>query len=319
MKKVLITGASGFIGSFLTEEALTRDWNVWAGIRQSSNLEFLEDKRIHFIDLLYKDKARLTVQLANYVARNGKWDYIIHNAGITKCLNPQDFETVNYRYTRNFVEALQEADAVPEKFILMSSLSAHSEAETVYGKSKLMAEDFLKQQVSFPYIILCPTGVYGPREKDYLLMLKTIQSGWDVAAGMETQRLTFIYVKDLVDVVYAALESPVAQRTYNVAEGIVYTDEEYTQLAKEALGKKHVLKLRIPLPVIKAVSILAEEVSRITQTPSTLNRDKYKIMAQRDWSCDISPIQQDFGFSAKYNLRRGLKESVEWYRANHWL
>ena len=320
MKKILITGASGFIGSFLVEEAIQKAWQTWAGVRASSSKEYLQDSRIQFIDFDFSNKENLKAQIENHVALHGKWDYVIHNAGATKCLSSSQFDTINYIYTQHLIEALQETGQVPEKFILMSSLSAHHpKANTAYGRSKLKAEQFLESQTNFPYIILCPTGVYGPREKDYYILLKTIQSGLDVAAGWETQNLTFIYVKDLVKAAFLALESPIKNRSYFVADGNVYSDEEYTQIAKKALEKKFVVKLRVPLFILKTLSIIAEEISKITKKTSTLNRDKYEIMKQRDWCCDILPLKKDLDFTAEYDLKRGIEECVAWYRTNAWL
>ncbi|MDR0427918.1 MAG: NAD(P)-dependent oxidoreductase [Dysgonamonadaceae bacterium] len=320
MKKILITGASGFIGSFLVEEAIRREWQTWAGIRKTSSKKFLQDKQVQFIDLSFSDKLSLTKQIQQHVSQYGKWDYIVHNAGVTKCLNPADFDKVNYFFTKNLVESLIETGNIPEKFILMSSLSAHHpEAHTVYGQSKLKAEKWLESQTRFPYIIIQPTGVYGPREKDYYIMLKTIKSGLDIAAGMKPQILSFIYVKDLIRVVFLALESEITNKSYPVADGKSYTDEEYTRIAKNALNKKHVLKLRVPLFILKTVSILAEGFSKMAKQPSTLNRDKYQIMKQRDWSCDISAIRNDFHFEAEYDLEKGMRECVSWYKENKWL
>jgi nucleoside-diphosphate-sugar epimerase len=318
MKKVLITGASGFIGSFLVEEALNKGYETWAGIRSTSSKEYLSDERIAFIDLPYSDPVELKEQIRKHASQFGKWDYIIHNAGITKCLNPDDFQRVNYLYTRRFIEVLQEVHAIPEKFIFMSSLSACL-PETAYGKSKQNVEQFLETQTNFPFIILRPTGVYGPRDKDYFLLLKTIQCGLDLAVGMKVQKLTFIYVKDLAKAAFLALESGFTNKAYFVADGDVYSDKEYTRIAKEALGRKRVLKIRIPLFVLKMVSLAAEMCSKLTGKPSTLNRDKYKIMKQRDWTCDSFPLEQDLGFRAEYKLKRGIEESISWYRTNDWL
>lgn len=334
-KRILITGASGFIGSFLVEKALDLNYEVWAGIRKSSSREYLQDGRIRFVDFNFGDKGKLESQIKEFVEKSGKFDYIVHNAGVTKCLNPQDFDKVNFLYTANLIDALVSANAIPEKFALMSSLSAYGVGDeigytpiklsdvpnpnTAYGRSKLKAEQYLQSSIDFPYIIMRPTGVYGPREKDYYLMLKTVKSGLDVGAGFKPQHLTFIYVRDLVDAVFLGLISTFKNRSYFVAEGDVYTDKEYTRLVKDVIGKKYVLSLKVPLWLLKGISILAEEVSKLTKKPSTLNRDKYKIMKQRNWECDITPLVDDLGFSPKYNLRRGLEESVEWYKNKGWL
>ena len=319
MKKILITGAGGFIGSFLVEEALNRNWKVWAGIRQTTNKEYLNDERISFIDLLYSDKEKLKEQIENHQTRFGKWDYVIHNAGVTKCLKSEDFEKINYRFTRNLIEALKESDAVPEKFILMSSLSAAPPTDTLYGKSKRKAEEFLESLTDFPYLIFRPTGVYGPRDKDYFLVLKSIKKGFDLAAGYKPQTLTFLYVKDLAKAVFLAAESDFTGKIYNISDGNKYSCETYTQMLKQALGKKRVLRLRIPLVLLKTISVLAELFSKISKKPSTLNRDKYKIMKRRNWACDISPLVQDLGFRAEYDLERGIRECVMWYSNQGWL
>lgn len=335
MKKIIITGASGFIGSFLVEKALGAGFQTWAGVRKSSNLEYLQDNNILFIDLDFGNKPKLVQQLRDFKQTFGSIDYLIHNAGLTKCLDPKDFDRVNYQYTVNLVEALQEADCVPQKFVLMSSLSAFGVGDekghtpirltdsprpnTVYGMSKLKAEQYLQSTTNFPYIILRPTGVYGPREKDYFLMLKTVKSGLDIGAGFKSQHLTFIYVKDLVDAAFLALESTLVNRSYFVADGDVHTDKAYTALVKKVLGKKHVLSLKIPLWLLRLVSITAESISKLTGKPSTLNRDKYKIMKQRNWACDIQPLIDDLHFAPQYNLERGLTESANWYKENGWL
>ncbi len=319
MKKILVTGASGFIGSFLADRALSNGWDTWAGIRKNSSREYLTDPRIQFIDLHYSDPEKLKSQLQEHARAYGKWDYIIHNAGITKCLDPEDFDRVNYMYTRHFIEALRETGTAPEKFILMSSLSAYPNPDTAYGKSKLKAERFLQDQHDFPYIILRPTGVYGPREKDYFLMVKSVRAGFDLTAGFEPQLLTFIYVKDLVEAAFLALGSPLSGKAYAVADGRVYTDQEYTGIVARALGKKRVMKIRIPFLVLKAVSVLAEAFSKFSGKPSTLNRDKYFIMKRRDWRCDTKPIEEDLGFRAAYHLEEGMRECIDWYISHGWL
>ncbi len=332
---ILITGASGFIGGFLVKEAIHRGYEVWAGVRTGSNLENLQDKQIHLIDLKYSDKAALVNQLKEIGLSSG-WDYIIHNAGVTKTNNKKDFFRVNAEYTRNLVEALAAAEYIPKKFILMSSLSSFGKGnektfhpirlddpqvpETAYGKSKLEAECCIRHQTYFPYLILRPTGVYGPGEKDYFLEMKTIQTGFDFAVGFTPQRITFIYVKDLARITFEAIENKnIFNKEYFVADGDIYTDTEFAHLIQKILGKKHVFRARIPACLVYIACVLSEWIGKILGKSMTLNTDKYIILKQRNWICDVKPLQDDLDFKAEYTLEKGLEECISWYKKEGWL
>ena len=93
--KILITGASGFIGSFIVEEALRQGFDTWAAVRGSSKRDFLQDDRIHFIELNLSSQEQLEAQLKNHT-----FDYVVHAAGVTKCLNTSDFHRINTEGTK---------------------------------------------------------------------------------------------------------------------------------------------------------------------------------------------------------------------------
>lgn len=334
-QRILVTGASGFIGSFLVEGGLARGMKVWAGMRKTSSRRYLKDPRIQFAELDFGCSGRLVEQLAVHKQLHGGWDYIIHCAGVTKCRNKEEFEKGNYVYTRNFVKALQTLDMMPKQFIYISSLSIFgpiheddyspisehdiAQPNTAYGISKLKSEHYLQSLPDFPWVIFRPTGVYGPRERDYFLMAKSIKQHIDFAAGFKRQDLTFIYVKDLVQAVYLAIDRGVVRRAYFVSDGKVYSSRAFSDLIQKELGNPWVIHIKCPLFILKVVSLLAEYSARCLGKVSTLNRDKYKIMKQRNWQCDITPLVDELGYRPEYPLDKGVEEIIAWYKKEGWL
>ncbi len=332
---ILITGAGGFIGSFLVEKALSDGYVVWAGIRKSTSRRWLTDESINFIDLPYHDAAALRQALAEHKRQHGAWDIIINNMGVTKSRNPEDFERVNCDYVKNFISALRDCGMIPRQFALMSSLSAfgpiHEEdgrpialgdtprPNTAYGTSKWHVAEFMRRQEDVPYLIFYPTGVYGPRERDYYLMFKTVGAGIDFVPGLRPQRITFIYVRDLVEAIFKAIDRQKTRREYIVAEGRSYSSSDFRRLIQREFGKRCVIPVKVPLCLLKAVNYTAGWVAGLLGKASTLNADKYRIMAQRNWECDITPLQEELDFTPQWTLEKGVKETFRWYKDNGWL
>ena len=123
MESVLITGASGFIGSFIVEEALKRRFGVWAGIRSTSSKKYLKNRKIHFLELDFAHPNELRAQLSGHKGTYNKFDYIIHCAGVTKCSDKKTFDYVNYLQTKYFIDTLKALNMVPKQFIYISTLS----------------------------------------------------------------------------------------------------------------------------------------------------------------------------------------------------
>lgn len=334
--KILITGASGFVGSFLVEAGLNSGYEVWAAVRRSSNRCYLKDERVNFVELDFSSYSCLVQQLLCFRAEHGVWDYIVHAAGVTKTTDEKEFYRINFEGTRFFVDALCELSMLPAKFVYISSLSifgpvreecpfvpiAEEDApcpNSSYGRSKLLAERYVVEKAACPYVILRPTGVYGPRDRDYFKMAVSIKRHVDFAVGYRPQLITFIYVKDLVKAVYMAIEKPVSGRCYFVSEPRGYDSRAFGDLIQKELGTKWVLRIKAPVWVLKVVSLCAEWLSRIIGKPSTLNSDKYKIMKQRNWLCDTTAIERELGFEIDYPLERGVSETIEWYKKEKWL
>ena len=336
MMKILVTGASGFIGSFLVEGGLSRGFEVWAGMRNGSSRKYLQDNRIRFVTLDFGNPALLREQLKDFASENGKWDYIIHAAGATKCIDSSDFMRVNYEGTRNFIEALQDLDMLPERFIYLSSLSIYGpvreqqpytpilesdtpQPNTAYGKSKLASEQYIQSCKGLRYIIFRPTGVYGPRERDYFKMVQSIAGHVDFSVGYTPQVITFIYVKDLVKAIYTAISSGVVNRCYLVSEPRGYDSRSFSDYIQKELGIRYVLRIKAPLWLLKAISLCGEGISRLTRKPCTLNSDKYNIMKQRNWLCDTTALEKELNFTIDYPLQKGTEEMIKWYKKEKWI
>lgn len=331
----MVTGASGFIGSFIVEGALEKGFQTFAGVRARSSRAYLQDERIRFVELDFTDDTRLAEQLQNHRAEHGAFDYVVHCAGATKCRDKADFDRVNFEQTRRLVDTLCRLDMVPRRFLFISTLSVfgpvHDESyepiresdtpqpNTAYGRSKLKAERYLQSLPDFPYLIFRPTGVYGPREKDYFLMAKSIKGHVDTAVGFRRQDLTFVYVKDIVQALFKSIECGVNRRAYFLSDGKVYSSRAFSDLIQRELGVRGVLHLTFPLWVLRLVSAVCEWVAARTGKASTLNLDKYNIMKQRNWQCDIAPTCEELGYQPRYDLERGVHETIAWYKENGWL
>lgn len=332
MKNVLITGASGFVGSFIVEEALKRNFNVYASIRNSSSTEYLKDDKIKMVYIEIKDKNSIKNALNYIKENNGDIDYIIHNAGITKAKKLNDFYEVNYNGTINLMDAILENNIKLKKFIYISSLAVMGQCKnnstepiqisdnpdykrTAYGHSKYMAELYIKKFSEIPWIILRPTGIYGPREKDYYQLYLTINKHIAPFVGRKEKFLTFIYVKDLARLIIDILNSNIIHKTYFVTDGYVYKYSEYINLLKNILQKK-TINLYIPRWLFKMIVIFNEIIHKPTGKLPVLNKDKYKILTANNWICNIEDTVKDFNFKPEYNLENGLKESIKWYKEN---
>lgn len=317
------------------EEALKRKFSVWAGIRSSSSKKYLREPKTHFLELDFAHPNELRAQLSGYKGTYSKFDYIVHCAGVTKCKDKSEFDRVNYLQTKYFIDTLRELNMIPQQFIYISTLSVfgpireknylpiHEDdtpaPNTVYGLSKLKAELYMQGVPGFPYVIYRPTGVYGPREADYFLMAQSIKNHLDFSVGFRRQDITFVYVKDIVQAVFLGIEKEIFRRSYFLADGRVYQSRTFSDLIRKELGNPWVIHLKCPLIVLKVISLLAEFGANLFGKSSTLNSDKYKIMKQRNWQCDVTPAVEELGFTPEYDLERGVKETIAWYKNEGWL
>jgi nucleoside-diphosphate-sugar epimerase len=236
------------------------------------------------------------------------------------------------------------------KFVYLSSLSVFGpvreeqpyteiletdrpQPNTEYGKSKLEAEQWLEGMLQtdrntpagngaaagVPVVFLRPTGVYGPRERDYFMMAKSIKAHTDFAVGYKPQDITFVYVLDVVQAIFLALEKGAPGRKYFLSDGQVYRSSAFSDLIRRELGNPWWIRITAPLWLLRIITFCGEYVGRITGKVTALNNDKYHIMKQRNWRCDIGPARRELGFEPKFQLDEGVRLTIRWYKENGWL
>jgi len=326
-ERVLITGASGFVGYHLIEEALKNNLEVYAAVRKSSKIDHLKGFDIQYTYPDFDDVSSLKKEL-----KENHYDYIIHAAGVTKARSKKEYDHINAGYTHNLALASLESGIKLKKFVLISSLAALGPLNsltgiitedtpphpvTAYGTSKLLAEQNLKAFSSLNYTVLRPTGVYGPRDRDIFIFFKQLVKGIEPYIGNMQQKFSFIYVTDVAKAAVKALNAG-NKRCYNLSDGNFYDRYELGNNIKEVLNIRTV-KFHLPVNFVKLIATIAEKYSSLSNKASVLNVEKLNELMAVNWCCDIENAKADLGFYPGYNLKAGVTETINWYKLHKWL
>ncbi|MEO7769263.1 MAG: NAD-dependent epimerase/dehydratase family protein [Ferruginibacter sp.] len=326
-ERVLITGASGFLGYHIIVAAIDKGLEVYAAIRKNSNIGHLDKLPLQFVTLNYDDIEDMSRQLADH-----KINYIIHAAGVTKATRQEVYDQINATYTLNLAKAAGKSAGHFKKMVYISSLAAvgplpddHLKITeetapnpvTAYGRSKLLAETGLAE-IAIPTTILRPTAVYGPRDKDIFIMIKTVSKGLDPYIGKTLQSLSFVHAKDVAEVAIGSLFINSAGGIYNITDGNSYNRYQFSDIIKIILKRK-AFRFHIPFPMVKLLAWFLETTNGWLNKPSVINREKLHELAAKNWVCDISKAKKELAYSPKFDLRSGLEDSIAWYATNKWL
>ncbi|WP_159633656.1 NAD-dependent epimerase/dehydratase family protein [Sphingobacterium composti Ten et al. 2007 non Yoo et al. 2007] len=329
--KVFITGASGFVGSHLVEAAKQRGWEVHAAVRSSSKTDDIKA----FVDkFIHPDFGN--VEELQHLFLQEQYNYIIHAAALTKSKSEEEMLRVNVGMTQNLMQAAFVEGVELKRFIYVSSLAAigpiaynskqdiQEETEyrplTVYGRSKKTSELNIKKRFADKAIsVFRPTAVYGPREKDLFILFDTLNKGLDPYIGANPQKLSFIYVKDLVDILLKGCEaSQEGLEFYNISDGQVYSKYAMADIFRNTFKKK-ALRLHIPYRIVALVARISQMLYKNSSKTPVIYPERLGELTAENWSCDISKAKQKLGFNPQYNLERGLTETLMWYKKNNWL
>lgn len=325
--RILITGATGFIGSHLVEALHAKGHQLRCLVRKTSNLVWIKHLPIEYI---YGDLFDHDV-LINAVSNV---DYIYHLAGITKAKTRAEYFQGNHIATKNLLDAILIAKPNLKRFVHISSQTAVGPSEdgipidehtsfhpiTSYGVSKMEAEkECLKLMNAIPITITRPPAVYGPRDKDVFEFFNAMNKGLHAMIGFNAKQVSLIHVKDLADGIILAGEHPKAVgQTYFISSERYYNWKEVGTITASVMGKK-ALRLRIPEFGVYTIAAISELYSVVSRKPVLLNLEKARDIVQDAWTCSIAKAKSELGFREKFTLERGITETVSWYKQHQWL
>ncbi len=324
--KALVTGATGFIGSHLTEALLKKGFHVRCLVRRPEELRWLKNLPIEVVkgDITQKDSLMDAVKGV---------DQIYHLAGVTKALKEKTYFEVNAIGTKNLVRAVLEKNPFIQKLIYLSSLAASGpsrngckkesdpcEPISPYGQSKWMGEEFaLTHSHKLPILILRPSAVYGPRDRDIYTFFKCLSKRINPCLTGPVQHISLCYVEDLVRAIFMASEAQTKSgEIFFLSDGHSYRMEEIGNIFAQVMGVR-ALRLRIPERMIFGIAFFSEYLSKLSKKPSLLNRGKAIEMVQRNWTCDITKAKTMLGFHPQFSLFQGAQLTFNWYKKEKWL
>jgi nucleoside-diphosphate-sugar epimerase len=325
--KVLLTGASGFVGSHILDRLRARDIPTVLLLRPTSSQRFIAPHlpSVEVRPGSVTDRASLEAALVGIT-------HVIHCAGATKARSASEFFHANQEGTRNLVAAANARSPQVERFVHISSLAATGPASPAsparesdrpqpvsdYGKSKLAGELEVRHHCRAPYVVLRPPAVYGPRDSEFLRLFKAVKAHL-LPRPPGSQILSLVFVKDLAEAVVACLDHPKAtNQTYFVAS----PDATSSRLLAEAIARQMNLwtvPLPLPLPFLLFACLAQELMSRLTGRPSVLSWQKFAEIRAPGWVCDSSLLERDTGYRCSTPLQQGLAETLDWYRREQWV
>lgn len=312
--RVLVTGATGFVGSHLAEALLHAGHGVVVTLRGVSDPRWLTGLQVERVALDLAAPERTALALEGVEA-------VVHAGGITRASLPEAFTRVNVDGTRALLRAA--ADAGVPRFLLVSSLAARGPdgvdgPTSDYGRSKLAAERLAAGfAATLDVTVLRLAAVYGPRDRDLLPLFRLAKRG-ALLLPPRAARLQPVFASDVAELVTGVLERSIGFGPWPVAEPRSYRWQELPAALAAALGRS-VRAFHAPPAAFLTVAAIAEGAARLRRLAPTFDLRRARDLAVHAYTCDMRATEEATGWRARIDLAEGMARTASWYREQGWL
>ncbi len=334
--EVCVTGASGFIGSFLVESLVADGIPVRAFVKTGSGKVLTRLGKVEVCEGDIKDRASLDramagVQTVYHLAAISRYDVNVPES---------EYHAVNVAGTRNVLDAALQAGVSTVVFtatieaVGMSGDGRPLTEETpqhprnIYGQTKMEAERLVLdygRSGRIRTVVVRPPMIYGPcNEILFKRLFGIVRRGFYPLIGDGRALTEFCYVKNQVHGLRLAAERGRSGEVYFISDERSYEIEEIVDAIARAMERR-VVKLRIPVPAALAMGFCFEMLAKVLRfypfvIPETgrppFSRKTVEWTSQSRLFCDTSKARRELGYVPPYTLDEGVSETVAWYRAN---
>lgn len=313
----LVTGATGFVGSHLVEELLSRGWRVRCTVRATSRLRWLEGRGVERVTADLRRSEGLAA------AADGV-DAVFHVAGLLRGDTWAEYLAGNRDTTRNVLDATPRA----KRFVHVSSLAVCGPSPdgspmtedspcapiSMYGRSKREAElEVWNRRGDREITIVRPPVVYGPRDEGLFDLYKALAMGVQPVIG-GPKFVSIVHAADLARAIVEA-SGPAG------AGGIFFASNErplsYTTLMETILRSMSRGAVKVPVPdrVLRLLGAVTEDTTRFLGWGGLFTRDKALEMTQKYWTCSTEKARRVLNWEARIPIEEGMRDTLAWYRS----